>query len=168
MKKRQVCISILALLALIALGIAQTAKETSQVKTGQHVMMTPDEVKWETGPPSLPAGAQIAVIKGDLAKAGAYTFRAKLPAGYKVPPHWHPVDEHVTVLSGTVGIGMGEKFDQAAGRELPPGSFVVMPKQVRHYAWAKDEVVIQFHGTGPWGITYVNPADDPRKQAARK
>src|SRR6185436_1723163 len=87
-----------------------------------------------------------------------------LPSIIKVPPHWHPVTKNVTVLEGAFYIGMGEKFDEAAGRELKAGSFASMPKGARHFAWAKGETVIQVHGVGPFEITYVNPADDPRKK----
>ena len=90
-------------------------------------------------------------------------MRAKMPDGYKIPPHWHPTDERIVVLQGTLGMGMGEKFDAGAGRELPTGSYAVMPAGARHFAWAKGETVIQVSGVGPFEITYVNPADDPRK-----
>ena len=79
-------------------------------------------------------------------------------------PHWHPVDESVTVLKGTLMMGTGDKFDQAKGEELTAGSFTRMPKEMRHYAWTKGETILQIHGTGPFEITYVNPADDPRKK----
>ncbi len=162
MKKHQVCISIVALLAAISLSLAQAGQD----KTG-HVMTVPNDVKWGPAPPSLPSGAQFAVLEGDPAKAGEmYTIRLKAPEGFKIPPHWHPVDEHVTVLSGTVAIGMGEKFDEAAVREMPAGSFAIMPKGMRHFAWARSEVVLQVHGVGPFEINYVNPADDPRRKSA--
>ena len=86
-----------------------------------------------------------------------------MPDGYKIPPHWHPTDERIVVLQGTLGMGMGEKFDAGAGRELPAGSYAVMPAGARHFAWAKGETVIQVSAVGPFEITYVNPADDPRK-----
>lgn len=121
------------------------------------------DVQWKAGPPSLPAGAKFAVMEGDPSKEGAFTMRLWLPDGFKVPPHWHSKVEHVTVISGTFNIGMGEKFDQAATREMPAGTFGFWPPEMRHFAWAKGETVLQLHGTGPWTITYVNPADDPRK-----
>jgi hypothetical protein len=129
-----------------------------------HQTFSPDAVKWEAAPPSLPPGAQLAVLEGDPSKPGAFTMRAKLPDGYRIAPHWHPVDEHVTVLQGTFHVGMGEKFDQSAGKSLPAGSFAFMKQGVRHFAWVKGETIIQLHGTGPWGINYVNPQDDPRKK----
>jgi quercetin dioxygenase-like cupin family protein len=91
-------------------------------------------------------------------------MRIKLPDGYRIQPHWHPADEHVTVLQGTFVLGMGEKFNESAGHEMGTGTFAMMPKETRHFAWTKGETILQLHGTGPWGITYVNPADDPRKK----
>lgn len=130
----------------------------------QHKILTPDMVTWGPAPPGLPPGAQVAVLEGDPGKPGAFTMRAKFPSGYKIQPHWHPVDEHVTVLRGTLHMGLGEKFDPAAGKAMGAGSFGHMKPDVRHFAWTTEETVIQLHGTGPWGINYVNPKDDPRKQ----
>ena len=104
------------------------------------------------------------MLEGDPAKAGPFTLRLKMPDGYKFPPHYHPADEHVTVLQGTLVMGMGETFDHGAGRELAVGSFAMMPTGIRHFAWTKGETIVQLHGIGPWGLTYVNAADDPRKK----
>ena len=87
-----------------------------------------------------------------------------MPAGYKIPPHWHPTDENVTVLSGTLGAGMGDKFDRSSGSLLKAGGFVCMPKDVHHYAWAQGPTTIQVHGLAPFAFTYVNPSDDPRNK----
>lgn len=165
MKKHQLSLLILALLAATSLVIAQSGQESK----GAHVMVTPDQVKWGPGPPSLPPGAQLAVLEGDPSKAGSpFAIRAKFPDGYRVPPHWHPMDERVLVLAGTLGVGLGEKFDPSAGHELPTGSYAVMPKEVRHFAWAKGETVIQVSGMGPFEVNYVNSADDPRKVANKQ
>jgi quercetin dioxygenase-like cupin family protein len=160
---------ILALLVSVSLVLAQGGqknedKSASAGKQAEHIFVAPNDVKWGPGPPSLPPGAQLAVIEGDPSKAGAlFTIRGKFPDGYKVPPHWHPADERVVVLQGTLGMGLGEKFDPASGRELPAGSYASMPKGMRHFAWAVGETVIQVSGTGPFEVNYVNPADDPRK-----
>ena len=145
-------------LLLSAAGTAQ------QHDASQHKIVTPDAVTWGPAPPGLPPGAQLAVLEGDPSKPGAFTMRAKFPSGYKILPHWHPVDEHVTVLKGTLHMGVGEKFDTAAGKAMGAGSFGLMKQEQRHFAWTTEETVIQIHGTGPWGINYVNPKDDPRKQ----
>src|SRR5262249_48320077 len=131
---------------------------------GGHVVARPDALKWGTAPPGLPPGAQVAVLVGDPGKAGSgYVIRAKLPDGYKVPPHWHPHDENVTVLKGTLLMGKGDQFDPAKTEEYPVGTFARMPKGMRHFAVAKGETILQLHGVGPFDITYVNAADDPRK-----
>jgi hypothetical protein len=134
-----------------------------------HRMLLPGDFKWTDGPPSLPKGAKVAVIHGDMTAPGIFAIRAMLPAGYKVPPHFHPADENVTVISGELYMGMGDTWDEAKGHALPPGSVSVMPVGTHHFAWTKVETVIQIHAMGPWGITYINPQDDPRnaKQATK-
>ncbi|HEX8889644.1 MAG TPA: cupin domain-containing protein [Pyrinomonadaceae bacterium] len=170
MKKYQLSFLILALVAAVTLVLARSGQATKNSfhvggKDDGHILLSPDQMKWGPAPPSLPAGAQLAVLEGDPSKAGVpFTIRAKFPDGYKIPPHWHPTDEKVTVLQGTFGAGLGEKFDPAAGHEMPTGSFALMPKGVRHYAWAIGETVVQVSGTGPFEVNYVNPADDPRKK----
>lgn len=163
----------LILLAALTLGVAQsrqhgTGHPAANGTHADHVMVTPDQVKWGPAPPAFPAGAQLAVLEGDPSKAGShFTIRAKFPDGYVVPAHWHPTDERLTVMQGTFLLGMGEKFDPAAGHELAAGSFALMPTGVRHFAQAKGETIVQVSGTGPFEINYVNPADDPRKAAVK-
>jgi quercetin dioxygenase-like cupin family protein len=173
MKKYQIGIVVLVLLAAVSLGLAQGGKDKakkSQAATGKaeqsHTMVTPNDVKWGPAPPSLPSGAQIAVLSGDPSKAEPFTIRLKAPDGYKIMPHWHPTDENVTVLEGSFVMGVGEKFDEAA-HAMPAGSFVRMPKGTRHFAMAKGQTVVQVHAVGPFVINYVNPNDDPRKQAKK-
>ena len=92
-----------------------------------------------------------------------FTVRFKFPADFKVAAHWHPGIEHVTVISGTLNMGIGDKLDSTKTQALPPGSVVIMQPKVNHFVWTKDEAVVQVHGVGPWATTYINPADDPRK-----
>ena len=147
----------LFLLAVASIGVAQ------QPTTSSHIVLNEADVKWGDGPASLPKGAQIAVISGNPGMAGPFVIRLKFPAGFKIAPHWHPTDEHVTVVSGTMAFGMGEKFDQAAMKTLAGGSYALMPAEMRHFAMAKTAAVVQVHGTGPFVLNYVNPADDPGK-----
>jgi quercetin dioxygenase-like cupin family protein len=167
MKKYQLCLVVVGLLGVVSLGLAQTAQKAKHSTSGAraaHVLVTPDQIKWGPGPPSLPPGSQLAVLEGDPSKAGSqFTMRATLPDGYRIPPHWHPTDERIVVLQGSFGMGVGNKFDQSAGHELPTGSYASMPKGLRHYAWAVGETVIQVSGVGPFEVNYVNAADDPRK-----
>jgi quercetin dioxygenase-like cupin family protein len=135
----------------------------------EHVVVRADAIKWGPSPPSLPPGGQIAVLVGDPSKPGApYVLRARMPDGYRVPPHWHPTDENVTVLKGALLVGKGDKFDPAATEEVSAGSFMRMPKTMRHFAMARGETLLQLHGIGPFEINYVNADDDPRKRAEKK
>jgi quercetin dioxygenase-like cupin family protein len=129
----------------------------------EHVVISPDNLKWAAAPPAFPKGAQIAVLSGDPSKEGLYVVRLKVPAGYKVPAHTHPNDENITVVSGTFNFGMGDKLDEKKGDALKPGGFAHAPKGMQHYAWFTEDSIVQLHGMGPQGIIYVNPADDPRK-----
>lgn len=130
---------------------------------GMDVVKSPHQATRGPAPPELPPGSQLAVLSGDPSKAGAlYTIRLKMPGGYKVGPHWHPNDENVTVISGTFGIGMGDKFDENKGQLIKTGGSVRAPKEMHHYAWADGPTVIQLYGEGPFVINYINPSDDPR------
>jgi anti-sigma factor ChrR (cupin superfamily) len=128
-----------------------------------HRMVAPADLKW-TDVPSLPPGAKLAVIEGKMNEAEAFTVRLKFPANYRLPAHWHPAVERVTVLSGTFHMGTGDKLDQAKTMPLTVGSIAIMQPKTNHFAWTKEETIVQLHGTGPWGITYVDQADDPRKK----
>ncbi len=131
-----------------------------------HVLLPPERIRWQPGPNALPRGAEIALLEGDPMRSGPFTMRLKMPPGYRIPPHSHPADEHVSVISGEFHLGMGERFDATAGTALAAGGFALLPRGMRHFAWTTDtETVIQLHGTGPWGIVYVDPKDDPRRQA---
>jgi quercetin dioxygenase-like cupin family protein len=106
----------------------------------------------------------MAVMQGDPKMAGPFTLRAKLPANYKVPPHFHPDTETVTVLSGTFNVAMGDSFDASKTKAMPAGSFIALPGKNAHFVFTQEETVIQVNATGPWTLTYVNPADDPRNK----
>lgn len=121
------------------------------------------DIKWGPAPKVLPAGAEAAVLFGDPAKEGLFALRLKVPSGYAVPPHTHPVDEVVTVISGTFNLGMGETADKGSAQALPAGSFFALPPGTAHFAYFDEETVIQITTNGPWGLKYVNPADDPQK-----
>ena len=122
-----------------------------------------DAVKWGPAPSVLPKGGQMAGLSGDPGKAGPFTVRLKMPAGYKIPSHQHPHSERVTVISGELRFGTGDKLDEDRAQKLGPGGFVDLPANVNHYAFAAVETVIQISAEGPFGIKYGNPADDPSK-----
>ena len=123
-----------------------------------------DDVKWGPVPPNIAAGAQLAVISGDPSKEGPFVMRLKMPAGYKVPAHYHPQYENVTVLTGEFHVGMGDKLDTDKGMLLRPGGYVEAPAKMHHYAWVTSDTIVQVAGPGPFGIIYVDPADDPSKK----
>ncbi len=150
-------------LALLFLAVTCWTATTAWSESSDHKMVTPADLKWEAMP-GLPKGATVAVIEGPPDKAVPFTMRGRLPANYTIPPHWHPAVERVTVLSGTLHMGYGDKFDKTKTMALGPGSMSIMQPKATHFAWTDTETVIQLHGTGPWGITYVNPNDDPRKK----
>ncbi|HEU4941508.1 MAG TPA: cupin domain-containing protein [Candidatus Eisenbacteria bacterium] len=157
---KRALLALALVLAVPMIAIAQDAAAPASMST--HVAFTPSDLKWGPAPPGLPTAATAAVLQGNPGEAGQFTVRLKLPANTKVMPHFHPTDENVTVISGQFLIGMGDTFDQKSMKPMPQGSFTVLPATMHHYAMAKTACVVQVHGMGPFGITYVNPSDDPR------
>jgi len=144
--------------ALSAVAIALFAAQPSQAQNA----FTPDQVKYGPAPPFLAAGAQLAVLEGDpMAASGDFTVRLKMPDGYRIAPHTHPSRENVTVLSGTLKVGMGDQFDVSKMMSFGAGSFAYLDPSMHHYAAASGETVIQIHGMSPLKVNYINPADDP-------
>jgi mannose-6-phosphate isomerase-like protein (cupin superfamily) len=124
-----------------------------------------DSLRWGPGPPSLPPGSRLAVVRGDPGKPGPFTMRAALPDGYRIPPHWHPTRERVRVIEGTLLFAHGSRWDDKKLAPLSSGGRITVPAGHRHYVEAKGNTVIEVRSTGPFAVTYVNPADDPRKAA---
>jgi len=154
----------LVLLAAVVLVAATAASAQTPTTPTSVIMVAPDQVKWMDGPPAFAPGLKVAVLEGNMAQAGPYAVRLMFPPNYKVPAHFHPNMEHVTVISGTFYFGVGSKLSEAESKAFPPGSFVAVPANTPHFAWAKEETVVQVHSIGPGGITYVDPADDPRQK----
>jgi quercetin dioxygenase-like cupin family protein len=152
----------LAMTVAFAIGLSALVIAQSTSHPQEHGFFQLADMKWIDGPPSLPKGAKLALLEGNPTQEGPFTMRLQLPDGFKIPPHWHPAVEHVTVVSGTFNLGLGDKFDTSSGRALSAGSFAFMQPGMKHFAWATGETVVQVHGIGPWKINYVNPADDPR------
>jgi uncharacterized RmlC-like cupin family protein len=152
----------IATLILLVCAVAVTFGSSGQP---QNVFM-PDQMKWGPPPPFLAPGAQVAVLEGDPgASSGDFTIRLKMPAGYKVAPHWHPKRENVTVISGNFKVGMGDKWEDAKMATFAPGSFAYMDPEMHHYAQSGEtETVVQVHGMSPLQLNYVNPDDDPSKK----
>lgn len=156
MKNTLIALSVVV--AVVYMGVPASWAEPEA-----HMMVSPADLKW-ADVSSLPPGAKVSVIEGPLNEAVAFTVRLKFPADYKVPAHWHPAIEHVTVISGIFNMGIGDKLDPSKTKPLSVGSVAIMQPKTNHFAWTKDETIIQVHGVGPWAINYVNPADDPRKK----
>jgi hypothetical protein len=127
----------------------------------------PQDVAWGPCPDALPAGCQLAVLAGDPTSSVPFTIRFWLPDGYRVAPHSHPTDENVTVVSGTLHAGMGEKLDAVKAEAVRAGGFTVVQANMHHFVWFEGDTVLQIHGTGPFAISYVNPLDDPRAAPAK-
>ena len=148
----------------LSLGVAIAALvPLGAVAQDQHVAVQAGAGEWAASPPALPKGAQLAVLYGDPGKEGPFVIRLKFPAGYKVPPHSHPSDENVTVISGLIQLAMGDKIEPKQRDALAAGGYVHMPKGTHHYGLVFQPTVVQVNGAGPFAITYVNAADDPRK-----
>ena len=156
MRNRLTCV------ALIAVCVVGTSAQQTK---SSHVLLPADQMKWGDPPPVLEKGASFSVLAGDPGKPGVFVVRLRMPAGYRIAPHWHPTDEHVTVIAGTFSVGMGEKVDKAALKNLPAGGYVLLPAEARHFAMATTATTVQIEGPGPFVINYVNPADDPSKRS---
>ena len=150
---KMLCLSIVMLLGVRA----AVADDPAPV----WVLHEPDQIEWRVAE-TLPPGAMIAVLEGDPNQAGFFTMRIKMPDGYRVPPHWHSQQERVTVISGVLNLGSGDSLEPSATKALPAGTYSSMPPKMTHFGWMTGETVLQLSAIGPWTITYVNPADDPR------
>ncbi len=155
-----------ALLALIVGAAIVNASTGMAEMTEVHEVFRPQDIKWGSTPPSLPAGAEAALLYGDPAKEGMFVLRVRMPKGYKIAPHTHPKPEVITVISGQFSLGMGAKPDRASVESLPAGSFSSMPPGVGHYLFVDEDTVVQISSTGPWSIDYLDPKDDPRLNIA--
>jgi hypothetical protein len=145
---------------LLAMGAGQSQPHESEL--GEMRIHRPTEIEWKKGPPSLPPGAEFAVLEGDPSKPAPFVFRVKVPDGYTVPAHTHPKAERISVITGTFNIAMGDHLDKESGKVMPAGSFGYWPAGMKHMVWVTGDSIIQFHGVGPWEINYLDPADDPR------
>ena len=152
---------------VLLVALAACAAVNAQTRM---VMVQPDELRW--GDPILPGsplpafekGAKVAVLQGVPGDSGPVVVRLKFPANFTIAPHWHTTDEIITVLSGTLHAGMGDKLDREKSLAFPTGAFVAMPAKHHHFAWTQEETIVEIHADNPFDIVYINPADDPRKR----
>jgi quercetin dioxygenase-like cupin family protein len=95
----------------------------------------------------------VAVLYGDPDAVGQpFVMRIRELAGGVIPPHKHPVDEHITVVQGTLYFGIGDKFDRAAMTKLETGSYAFIPKGTTMFGYTPDAAIVQVHGIGPFHI----------------
>ena len=153
----------LALTASPTHAQAKPASTTQATKPGGATSAA-SSLKWGPAPAVFPAGAKMAVESGDPSKSGEFIVRLSLPANYRIPPHWHPTDEHVTIRSGTLHVGMGDALDKTKAKPMAPGDTGTIAAKMHHFALTRDAAVLSVRAEGPFAMTYVNPADDPQRK----
>src|SRR6201984_2705479 len=153
-------LGVVGIFSWAALAFSSAAHDHSQEKNA----FTPDTIPWGPAPPVVRHGAQFAVLEGDpTASTGDFTIRLKMSDGFRIAPHWHPKRENVTIISGTLKVGMGDQFDTNKMNAFITGSFAFLDPNMHHYALATGETIVQVHGQSPLQFNYVNPDDDPSK-----
>lgn len=156
---------VLALLAVIGVLWAGKPGVMAASPAMEKNVFAADSIPYGPAPPFVLPGAQLAVLEGNpMAQSGDYTIRLKMPDGYRISPHWHPMRENVTVISGTLKVGMGDHFEEGAMGAFSAGSFAYLDPNMHHYVMASGETVVQVHGMAPVEFDYVDPNDDPRKK----
>jgi quercetin dioxygenase-like cupin family protein len=140
---------------LWALGLWLSSGALAAGVPERTIQLEPGRLKWSAASPAMPAGTQVAVLEGNPRAAGIFTIRLKVPAGARIAPHWHPRDERVTVLSGTVAVGFGDAVDEKAMARFTGGAFYVNPAQSHHYVVFPEESIVQITGEGPWELHFL-------------
>lgn len=162
--KHVTILTTIALLSVAAIAACHSATAVTEPTHPDPDTASLPAIVWGPAPTVFQPGAQMAVVQGDPSKPGVpFIVRLRLPDKYKIAPHTHPTDEHVTVISGSFKIGMGGTFDDTKMATLPAGAFATAPAQHEHYAQAQGATVVQVNAIGPFAITYVNPNDLPKQ-----
>ena len=155
MKKNQWGRACVALVGIVTLAVAASGQEKKENMEAQKIVHFGD-LKWTP----IMKGCDLAPVSGDFNAEGApFVLRIKCADGAKIPAHWHPTDENVTVLKGTFLVGMGEAFDDSKLQAMNVGNFLMMRKEVRHFGMCKGDTIVQVHGAGPFKVNWVNPSD---------
>ena len=164
MKARDLAVSAAAAIAVPLLAISFAAQGKKYEAPG-HKIVHYGDLKWA----AIIPGSELAVVSGDPNKEGEpFVIRIRTADGAKVPPHWHPTNEYITVLKGTFLVGMGETYDETKLQAMNVGNFTIVPKETRHFATCKGETIVQVHGMGPFKVNWVNPVDVPAAPATRE
>jgi len=153
-----VCVALIGIAAVATAVYSQEKKEGAEA----HKIVHFGDLKWTP----IMKGCDLAPVSGDSNAEGApFVLRIRCADGIRVPAHWHPTDEHLTVLKGTFLVGMGESFDEAKLQAMNVGNFLTMPKEMRHFGLCKGETILQVHGAGPFKVNWVNPSEVPPPDA---
>lgn len=160
---------VLGLALLLALSGPATSMEDEdqQILPAGTIRHSAASLSWVDAPPSMPKGTKIAVLEGDPAQAELFSLRVSVPAGARLPPHWHPRDERVTILSGRVGVGFGDDFDERRLHYFSPGDYYVNPAHSHHYVFFPEASIVQITGSGPWQ-TQLLPSQAPGSPAIQQ
>ncbi len=151
-RMRTVCVALIGMAAVATAVYGQEKKEGAEA----HKIVHFGDLKWTP----IMKGCDLAPVSGDSNAEGApFVLRIRCADGIKLPAHWHPTDEHLTVLKGTFLVGMGESFDEAKLQTMNVGNFITMPKEMRHFGLCKGETIVQLHGAGPFKVNWVNPSE---------
>ncbi len=144
----------LAFVSLAAISLAGQAKK--EAASPAHGIVHAGDLHWTP----IMKGCELASVAGDSSVEGApFVLRIRCADGTKVPAHWHPTDENLTVLKGLFLVGMGDAYDEAKLSPMNVGNFAIVPKEMRHFALCKGETTVQVHGMGPFKVNWVNPAE---------
>jgi anti-sigma factor ChrR (cupin superfamily) len=145
---------VLAFGALVATSLAGQAGKAHA--SPAHKVVHSSDLKWTP----IMKGCELAAVAGDPSAQGEpFVLRIRCADGTKIPAHWHPTDENLTVLRGIFLVGMGETFDETKLTPMNVGNFTIVPKEMRHFALCKGETTVQVHGAGPFKVNWVNPAE---------
>jgi hypothetical protein len=160
-----VCVAVIVAGTIATTVSGQEKKETAEAHKIVHI----DDLRWMP----IMKGCDLAPVSGDLSMEGSpFVLRIRCADGTRIPPHWHPTDENVTVLKGTFLLGVGETYDEGKLKTMNTGNYVLLPKEMRHFALCRGEMIVQVHGIGPFKNNWVNPSevlppDTPATAAAK-
>ena len=161
MRKKEMGKHLAVFVAIAAMAMVAFSQEKKE-STEAHKIVHFGDLKWTP----IIKGCDLAPVAGDMNAEGApFVLRIRCADGSKIPAHWHPTDENVTVLKGTFFVGMGESFDESKLQAMNVGNFVTVPKEMRHFAMSKGETIVQVHAMGPFKVNWVNPSEVPPPDA---
>lgn len=116
--------------------------------------VTPDSLAWRRAAP----GVELAIAEGYPGTAGTrFTMMLRFEDGSWIPPHWHNVEKVLTVISGELLLGEGDRPDAGATRRFGPGSVIVIPAERRHYEGGAGKTLVSLTAIGPFQTSMVTP-----------